>query len=85
MVSDFLVLDEEPFFSLSDTEFKLATKKYPELASTENFYLKNSSTIHMEPGKAKDGYVDNVMILEQFVYSSLLSLKRAIKTKKSNY
>ena len=45
MVSDFLVLDEEPFFSLSDTEFKLATKKYPELESTENFYLKNSSTI----------------------------------------
>ena len=83
MVSDFLVLDEEPFFSLSDTEFKLATKKYPELASTENFYLKNSSTILLEPGKAKDGYVDNVMILEQFErLFKLIKFKKSYQNKK---
>ena len=66
MVSDFLVLDDEPFFRLNEKEFKLAVKKYPELESTENFFLQHSATIHLEPGKPKDGYVDNDLILEQF-------------------
>ena len=50
MVSDYLVLDNEPFFQLNENEFKQALRKYPELNSTDNFYLKNSATVHLEPG-----------------------------------
>ena len=31
MVSDFLVLDSEPYFELNESEYKLALKKYPDL------------------------------------------------------
>ncbi len=53
MVSDFLVLDTEPFFQLNDTEYKLALKKYTELEENE-FYRKNSVCLSMEPGIARD-------------------------------
>jgi hypothetical protein len=83
MVSDFLVLDDEPFFRLNEKEFKLAVKKHPELESTENFFLQHSATIHLEPGKAKDGYVDNDLILEQFErLFKLLQFKTSYKDKK---
>ena len=82
MVSDFLVLDEEPFFHLNDEEFKLAVKKYPDLA-TQNFFIKNTATIHLEPGKAKDGYIDNHLILEQFErLFKLLKFKKSYENKK---
>jgi hypothetical protein len=53
-------------FQLNDDEFKQAVRKYPGLNSTENFFLKNPATIHLEPGKARDGYIDDELILEQF-------------------
>ena len=65
MVSDFLVLENEPFYQLNDNEYKLALKKYPELKSDE-FYRENSVSLSMEPGIARDGYVDNQIILQQF-------------------
>jgi hypothetical protein len=83
MVSDFLVLDNEPFFQLNENEFKQALRKYPELNSTDNFYLKNSATIHLEPGKARDGYIDNELILEQFErLFKLLKFKKSYENKK---
>ena len=83
MVSDFLVLDDEPFFQLNDNEFRQAVRKYPELNSTDNFFLKNSATIHIEPGKAKDGYIDNELILEQFErLFKLLQYKKSFENKK---
>ncbi len=83
VVSDFLVLDSEPFFLLTDIEFKQAVRKYPELYSDERFFLKNSTTVHLEHGKAKDGYIDNELILEQFErLFKLLQFKKSFKNKK---
>jgi hypothetical protein len=39
MVSDFLVLDSEPYFELNESEYKLALKKYPDL-NNDTFYKK---------------------------------------------
>jgi hypothetical protein len=65
MVSDFLVLDSEPYFELNESEYKLALKKYPDL-NNDTFYKKNSASLFMEPGIARDGCVDNQVILQQF-------------------
>jgi hypothetical protein len=46
-------------------ENKLAMNKYPDLKNDE-FYRKNSATLSLEPGIARDGYVDNQVILQQF-------------------
>ena len=82
MVSDFLVLNDDPFFQLNDSEYKSATKKYPELLNNK-FYLENSATIHLEPGKTKDGYINNSMILEPFErLFKLIEFKASFKNKR---
>jgi hypothetical protein len=56
---------------------------FEELYSDERFFLKNSTTVHLEHGKAKDGYIDNELILEQFErLFKLLQFKKSFKNKK---
>ena len=65
MASEILVLDTEPYFELNDAEYQLALKKYRGLKNDE-FYKKNSASMFIEPGIARDGYVDNQVIIKQF-------------------
>ncbi len=65
MVSDFLLLDDEPFFFLNDKQWEKASKKYPSLLN-DKLFIEKTATLHLEPGKNRDGYMDNEMILKQF-------------------
>ncbi|CAF3889700.1 unnamed protein product, partial [Rotaria sp. Silwood1] len=66
MVSDFLVQHPSgPFFSLNDTEWKEAIKKYPTLDQINDVeYVERSVTASINIGT--DYYFDNNTILEQF-------------------
>lgn len=66
MLSDFLVAHPSgPFFTVSKSEFELATKKYPELLSNTNLeFMEHSATTGVIIGQ--DGYFDNTTILQQF-------------------
>ena len=66
MHSSFLVQHPtEPFFRLSDSEWKNAIQKYPELDEESNInYHARSADAFIQPGK--DNYFDNSTILSQF-------------------
>jgi hypothetical protein len=66
MCSGFLVSHpSSPFFTLSESEWNEAVKKYPSLSEeSEVSYLERSCTGTMIPGQ--DNYFDNLTILSQF-------------------
>ena len=66
MHSSFLVQHPtEPFFRLSDSEWKNAIQKCPELDEESNInYHARSADAFIQPGK--DNYFDNSSILSQF-------------------
>jgi hypothetical protein len=66
MLSDFIVQHPtDPFFSLTDTEYRRATKKFPALSNPDGLnYLINSATAGINVGQ--EGYFDNETILNQF-------------------
>lgn len=66
MVSDFLVAHPSgPFFSLSESEFRRASKRYPALSVDNDLnYVERSATAGINVGY--DAYFDNETILLQF-------------------
>lgn len=66
MLSDFIVQHPTgPFFSLTDTEYRRATKKFPALSNLDGLnYLINSVTAGINVGQ--EGYFDNETILNKF-------------------
>ncbi|CAF1219347.1 unnamed protein product [Didymodactylos carnosus] len=66
MASDFLVMHKSgPFFSLTNKEFQLALKKYPEL--NDSFDVKyEQNTVSGTINVGGDNYFDNDSILKQF-------------------
>ena len=66
MVSDFLIAHpDNPFFQLSQDEWKAAVKKYPELLEDDGIqYIERSASGSIQVGFG--GYFDNDTIINQF-------------------
>ncbi|CAF1384088.1 unnamed protein product [Adineta ricciae] len=81
MISDFIIQHPSgPFFSLSDTEYRKAVKKFPSLSNSDEFlnYVGNSATAGINVGI--EGYFDNQTILSQFErFFQLISFKQDFK------
>lgn len=78
MISDFLVAHpENPFFRLSESEWKAATAKHRELLDDDGLnYMERSASASIEVGH--EGYFDNEAIINQFTrLFKLLPFKKA--------
>jgi len=78
MVSDFLIAHpDNPFFQLSQDEWTLAVKKYPELLEDDGIqYIERSASGSIQVGYG--GYFDNDAIINQFTrLFKMLPFKKA--------
>lgn len=68
MLSYFLVQHKYcDLFTLSEEEYKMAIENHPELLDSGNVTYENfSANAYIEPGKNRDGYFDNEIVLAQF-------------------
>jgi hypothetical protein len=80
MLSFFIVLHEnETFFELNDNEWSVAAEMFPQLLNPESklHYFERSASVWLQTGK--DNYIDNDVVLDQFVrLFNLLKFKKVL-------